>query len=39
MSPKGAGSKPSRQGGSKQSGVPKVKMGPLTGSKGAKKIA
>lgn len=29
------GSKPTRQGGSKQAGVPGVKMGPLTGNKGA----
>jgi hypothetical protein len=33
------GSKPSLQGGSRQSGVPKVKMGPMTGTKGAKKVA
>lgn len=35
--PKGQGSKPSRQGGSKQAGVPSVKMGPLKGSKGARR--
>jgi hypothetical protein len=32
---KTVGAKPSRQGGSKQPGVPGVKMGPLKGSKGA----
>lgn len=35
---KTTGSKPKRQGGSKQSGVPNVKKGPLTGSKGAKTV-
>lgn len=32
---KTVGSKPSRQGGSKQPGVPNVKMGPMVGNKGA----
>lgn len=36
---KTTGSKPSKSGGSRQSGVPGVKMGPLKGSVGAKKIA
>jgi hypothetical protein len=31
------GGLPKRQGGSKQPGVPSVKMGPLKGSKGAVK--
>jgi hypothetical protein len=31
------GAKPARQGGSRQPGVPNVKMGPLKGSKGARK--
>lgn len=36
---KTVGSKPARQGGSKQPGVPKVPMGPMKGNKGAKKVA
>lgn len=32
---KTVGAKPSRQGGSRQPGVPSVKMGPLKGSKGS----
>jgi len=32
---KTVGSKPARQGGSKQPGVPSVKMGPMKGNKGA----
>jgi hypothetical protein len=35
---KTTGSKPKRQGGPKQSGVPKVKMGPLKGNKGARTV-
>jgi hypothetical protein len=30
------GGRPARQGGSKQPGVPNVKMGPLKGNKGPK---
>jgi hypothetical protein len=36
--PRTVGSKPARQGGPRQSGVPKVKMGPMKGNKGAKKV-
>jgi hypothetical protein len=36
---KTVGSKPSKSGGSKQAGVPGVKMGPLKGTQGAKKAS